>query len=772
MTSTDETVVDMADAAARRGRAFGLPAEDAHGPDPAPSAAAQEVHDQETDLGPAAQMVRRPAGRVEQPGERRGPALPAWATRAGFRIAASNALLTGRAHLAYRAVHVPVYVFVYAPRGGWRAARVWAGWVAGDHTHMIRQAKRELRAADKRRDKEPHHQAIAQYRKQRREHRRNALLLTAGGLVAVVFGTAALAVTEGALVVGALVVAVVTAAAVGGRPHRPATPAVAALPGGREVMLGQDSIVRALIKAKVISEAQAEEALLLEPVHKDGNGLGFLLELPPGVEAAKLLNARTAFAAALRKHAFLIVFERETGRVGHEGVVRGWIGSRDPFAETYRSPLLKVKGAWDTWRYGVPLGVTGRGRGVAPRMNDLSALLGGRPRSGKSMEITNILVACLLDPLIRVRLVDGKGAADYDPLAAVLDTFFKLDPARLLEMLRLLVAEMEEAYEVLSQMGKRKLDEEVLASGRIRRTLVVVDEFRIYTTHKKHGKEIDAYFVDLASRGPAVGIHLVIGSQRTTTQVVSGLLRTSIQIRIAFHLDNPASSNATLGEGMAGAGFDASALPGDVAHRGMAILDADGADPITIKGYAIDEEELTTLTVQAYAVRDAARVLPGQWDDPIENQLFEITGISSAAGGPTGRGRTSSVSAAELDQLAEEAALEEIRESAPTLTAILVLAQKAAADGSDWVPLPAIAAELHSADADGWPGDLLADDAAFGRALRKAMAEELEGLGLDPTVPDAIRRRIKDPAPGSPSQLRGYLIADLYAAVGLDAEGE
>src|SRR5579884_2631499 len=148
MTSTDETVVDMADAAARRGRAFGLPAEDAHGPDPAPSAAAQEVHDQETDLGPAAQMVRRPAGRVEQPGERRGPALPAWATRAGFRIAASNALLTGRAHLAYRAVHVPVYVFVYAPRGGWRAARVWAGWVAGDHTHMIRQAKRELRAAD------------------------------------------------------------------------------------------------------------------------------------------------------------------------------------------------------------------------------------------------------------------------------------------------------------------------------------------------------------------------------------------------------------------------------------------------------------------------------------------------------------------------------------------------------------------------------------------------------------------------------------------------
>ncbi len=764
---TERSVVNMSDHPRRRSPAGSAPENGAIDDAvviPHARESQEGVYDQERD--PAASAVPAQAGREAVSGtvvlrrrmelEPRGPQLPAWATRDGFRIALSNARLVTVAHLKYQAVHMPLYVVVYAPRGAGRAVRVWAGWVAGDHTHLIRQAKRELRAASARKDKHDHHKAISLYKEERRRHRWTALGLTLAGAGASAVGVLVLAAAGGPLTVAALSVVVVTAGALGGRPRRPAAGPLA-LSAGRTPLLGEDSIVAALLRAKVIVEAQREDTVLLEPTHKDGAGLACVVELPPGVSAKTMLTARTAIASALRVHAYQLMLERVHGDGAHEGVVRVWIGRSDPFARVYPSPLLEAKGRWDTWRYGVPFGVTGRGDLVAPSLVDLSLLIGGQPRRGKSVLITNILIACLLDPTIQVRLIDGKGGADYDLLAPVLDTFFKVDPARVLAMLQLMVDQMEADYEVLSQMGKRKLDEEVLASGRIRRQLIVIDEFRVFTTHPKFGKAITALLVDLASRGPALGYSLVLANQRTTVEVISGLLRGSVAARAAARTDNVASSNAVLGEGKAGAGWDASQIPGDKAHRGMIILDADGADPMLVKVFWIDEDKhLPRLAALAYQVREAAGVLPHQIRDAIEEALEALTGISSAAGGPTGRGRTSNLTAADFPDLGEEPGLEQ---EAPVLAVILTLAED---QGADWVSYAAIGAELAEADAESW-SELVEDEPAFGRALRKALAAEMAAVGVAGQPPEPFRRR-----DGGTNPVRGYTVADLRTAFGLD----
>lgn len=689
-----------------------------------------------------------------------GPPLPAWASREGLRPALSHVRLTAAAHAKYHAALAPVYVFAWAPRGGWRLAKVWARWVRGDYAHLIREAKSDLRAASGRKDKHGHHVAIRRYRQERRRHRASALALTAAGGAAGYAGLLMLSAAAGPLAVAGVAVAVVAAGAIGGRPHA-ADGTPAALPGPRNPMLGEDSIVSALIRAKVISEAQREDTRLLEPVHQDGAGLATVVELPPGVSAKALMAAHDSFASALRVHSFWLVLELVTGAGSHQGTVRIWRGSSDPFVKTYPSPLLKVKGAWNTWTQGIPMGVTGRGSQVCPRLNDLSLLIGGQPRRGKSLLVTEAVAAALLDPTILIRLIDGKGAADYDVLAPVLATFFKLDPERLLMLLQLVIARMEETYELLSREGKRKVDWELIASGKVRRELIVIDELRWYTTNKKFGPAIVLALTDIASRGPAAAVTLVMATQRTTVDVVPGTLRGTVSARAAMRVDDAKSSNAILGDGRAGQGYDASMIPGDVEHRGMFLLDADGADPLMLKGFYLDEEQdLPRIAQLAYEIREKAGALPDIETDPVEEALMQLTGISSVAGGPTGRGKTSNLSAADLAEQSSQLDFELL----PTYAAIF--AAFAAAGEPEFLSTTRIAAHLAAADPAAWGGDLFDDDAAFGVALGKALSAELRAAGIEGDAPRTSRRR-----DGGPNPVRGYLRTDLEAALGL-AEAE
>ncbi|MBF8190567.1 hypothetical protein ITP53_33615 [Nonomuraea sp. K274] len=103
---------------------------------------------------------------------------------------------------------------------------------------------------------------------------------------------------------------------------------------------------------------------------------------------------------------------------------------------------------------------------------------------------------------------------------------------------------------------------------------------------------------------------LVLATQRMTTDAIPGPLKGVCSLRWAVRCPDTTASNAVLGQGAAGAGYNASDIPRS--HRGVGILDADGSDPVKIRSYFLDDAgtDLADVAAVAYELRRAAGTLP------------------------------------------------------------------------------------------------------------------------------------------------------------------
>lgn len=363
-------------------------------------------------------------------------------------------------------------------------------------------------------------------------------------------------------------------------------------------------------------------------VVKDGDAWLAVVELPSARTAREAVAKRRELASAFGVGYIQLDI---AGVNAHEGRVSVRCSHGNPFAQTLRSPLLYRKTALDIWTEGVPLGMDARRLQIAPRIVDSSFLIGGAPRTGKSIGVTNLACAAALDVRVRLHIIDGKGAADFDPFACICHTYFKRQPARLVEFLEGKVADMEARYDRFSELGKRKLTAELLDEMPLH--FIIIDELRWYTTDEKYGKQIVGLLADLASRGPAAGILPVLATQRTTVDVVPGTLRASVSMRWAMRCDGPTSSNAILGEGKAGDGYDASDIPKAVEFRGLGWLDADGETPVFMRSYYLDDEagEVHQIIAVAYRLREAAGTLPFADNSPLGRLLRHLLGVLGEA---------------------------------------------------------------------------------------------------------------------------------------------
>lgn len=119
------------------------------------------------------------------------------------------------------------------------------------------------------------------------------------------------------------------------------------------------------------------------------------------------------------------------------------------------------------------------------------------------------------------------------------------DPQKVIYTLNSLVVEMEQRYELLRQASVKKITEynDKFRNRRLNPQkghrfmpylVVVVDEFAdlIMTA----GREIETPIVRLAQMGRAVGLHLIIATQRPEVKVITGLIKSNFPARIAFRV--------------------------------------------------------------------------------------------------------------------------------------------------------------------------------------------------------------------------------------------
>ncbi|MFB7618752.1 FtsK/SpoIIIE domain-containing protein [Kitasatospora sp. NPDC056181] len=639
------------------------------GPAPAPSPAAVPDSVYVPEDAPAAAPVEVPAvvaaaEREDLAGDR--PLVPAWIrTREGRRtMSRARAKQLRRALRRWAARQ-------RTPRGhaaqAWRGVRRSAQWTAGfegAHVqaagHQAHIATREARdlARRARFTLLPGDRALAQkqseaalavavaavaaHRKAKSNRRRIrfARALVAFGIPAVLVLAAYVAFGAGGLLLG-LAVVLGFEAFLGRQPDRETVwdADVRSLSDGDPMT--ESMLDRAFKAARVIGESQ--RLTMVTPCAIDPavpNAWHAVIDLPD-VTVKKARDRADEIAAAMGIDRTNLDI-RQVGSNGRRMAI--WACGQDPFLATRRNPLVAGRAKTvNTWRDGFPLSFDKRGNVIRPTLSDYSFLFAGATRSGKGMGLANLLAAAMLDPRVRIRLFDGKGAGEYVPHARVLATFVRRNPGRLVKFLRLMVEEMNRRTEILVEAGLSKANEKLVDKlGGIE--LVIIDELATYTAKNgpsgKYAEEITELLAQIAAVGAAVGIVLALATQYPEAEIVTPRLRGNLAARMAMRVESPGASNVVLGDGMVGQGYDASKIPIEKTSRGRNWLTTPDTGVIETRSLFIDENagEILPLIEQGVALREAAGCLPGHYDDPVEAAMTRITGVSAAAGGADGLG--------------------------------------------------------------------------------------------------------------------------------------
>jgi S-DNA-T family DNA segregation ATPase FtsK/SpoIIIE len=172
------------------------------------------------------------------------------------------------------------------------------------------------------------------------------------------------------------------------------------------------------------------------------------------------------------------------------------------------------------------------------------AVVGGTTGSGKSELLTAwALALARASPPSRVALLllDFKGGTAFDRLVGlphVAGVVTDLDPAESARAADGLVAELRRREEVLREGGLRSVDDSGLP-----RLVVVVDEVQALLEGRP---QLSAVLTDIASRGRALGVHLVLGGQRPAGVLREALLA-NCGLRLSLRVLDPADSTAVVG---------------------------------------------------------------------------------------------------------------------------------------------------------------------------------------------------------------------------------
>ncbi len=290
------------------------------------------------------------------------------------------------------------------------------------------------------------------------------------------------------------------------------------------------------------------------------------VQLEAGLRLAKITNLADDLAIALRVPSVRIVAPipgKNTVGIEVPNENRQIVRLRDVIEETNgRAKRMKIP---------VYLGKDVAGNPLIVDLTTLPHLLiAGRTGTGKSVCLNSIIVSMLMNrgpDEVRMLMIDPKMVelSGYRKLPHLMHPVVT-DMRKAEAILGWAVDKMEERYQLLARAGVRhvsvfnQLSEEELRE-RIQPTseaewetipkqlpfvVIVADE--IADLMMTAGKDVEQHIIRLAQKSRAVGIHLILATQKPTVDVITGLIKSNLPARIAFQVASRTDSRVVLDE--------------------------------------------------------------------------------------------------------------------------------------------------------------------------------------------------------------------------------
>lgn len=216
-------------------------------------------------------------------------------------------------------------------------------------------------------------------------------------------------------------------------------------------------------------------------------------------------------------------------------------------------------------------------------------LVAGATGTGKTIFLNSVLTALLYrnpPEMLRLILVDPKRVEmrGYNKLPHLLTPVI-FDVHKTIAALKWAIGEMDRRFDILGEKEARNIisyNEKCAKDGNepLPYIVFVIDEMADLMATK--GKEIEAGIVRLAQMARAVGIHLIVATQRPSVEVITGLIKANITCRVAFQVASQIDSRTILDT----AGAEKLLGAGD-----MLYMSAQYPKPKRIQGPYVSEKE-------------------------------------------------------------------------------------------------------------------------------------------------------------------------------------
>lgn len=323
----------------------------------------------------------------------------------------------------------------------------------------------------------------------------------------------------------------------------------------------------------------------------------FKVDLPSGVRVSRITVLSTDIALALATSSVRI-FAPIPGT--------NYVGIEVPNAHRETVYLSEVLADAPAGPLQIAIGKDVEGESIVSDLAKMPHLLiGGTTGSGKSVSVNAMIMSILMRATpaeVRFIMIDPK-RVEFTPYNGIPHLYAPVvtEPREAAGALAWGVAEMERRLKVMSAAGVRNIgqynqkvasgtlavDEDAEAPEQMPYIVIIIDE--LADLMMAVGKEVEFSICRIAQLARAAGIHLIVATQRPSTNVVTGLIKSNITNRIAFNVASGIDSRVII---------DTTGAEDLIGLGDLLLSKPEYGKPVRIQGCFVSEDEIEAVVAK------------------------------------------------------------------------------------------------------------------------------------------------------------------------------